>query len=59
MTSHFNDPAYWRERAAELRAIAEHLEDSTSRAQIMGCARDYDILAERAEQRVKLGGKAD
>ena len=33
MTSHLDDPAYshWRERAAELRAIAEHLEDSTSR----------------------------
>jgi hypothetical protein len=59
MSSHFNDPAFWRERAEELRAIAEHLADSTSREQILACAQDYDILAERAEVRLKSSGTSN
>lgn len=59
MTSHFNDPAYWRERADELRAVADNLADPTAKAQIMACAKDYDLLAERAEARSKSGGISD
>lgn len=46
-------PNYWRDRAEELRAIAEHLKDPYAKAMIMGCARDYDLLAERAEERLR------
>lgn len=49
MTSHFNDPPYWRDRAEELRVLAERL----TRAMILGCARDYDRLAERAQERLR------
>jgi hypothetical protein len=56
MTSRFNDPAYWRDRAEELRLIAERLEDSNSKAQLLACARDYDILADRAEEHRKSSG---
>jgi hypothetical protein len=45
--THLNDPAYWRERAEELRVIAEHLNSSEAKAMILGCARNYAILAER------------
>ena len=55
MASHFNDPPYWRERAAELRALAENLTDPDAMEMILKCARDYDHLAERAEQRLKSG----
>jgi hypothetical protein len=53
MVSHFNDPAYWRDRAEELRAIADNLKDATAKAMILGCAQDYDVLAERAEERLQ------
>jgi len=54
MASHLNDPTYWRERAEELRVIVERLTDTDSRAKILACARDYDVLAQRAEGRLKL-----
>jgi hypothetical protein len=55
MTSHLNDPGYWRERAEELRALAEHLKGADAKAMISGCAQDYDLLAERAQERVRTG----
>jgi hypothetical protein len=51
MTSHLNDPKYWRDRGEELRAIAENLKNPEAKATILECARDYDVLAERAEKR--------
>jgi hypothetical protein len=55
MAFHFNDPDYWRDRAEELRAIAENLKDAEAKRMILGCARDYDVLAQRAEERSKSG----
>ena len=55
MGSHLNDPGYWRDRAEELRAIAETLKDLGARDMLLGCARDYDLLATRAEQRLRSG----
>jgi hypothetical protein len=47
---------YWRSRAEEARVLAESLEDTQSK-QIMQCiVRDYERMAELAEQRVKSGG---
>jgi hypothetical protein len=59
MASHLYDPAYWRDRAEELRAIAETLKDPGAKAVILGCVRDYEILAERAEERLKSPKTAD
>ena len=53
MGSHLNDPGYWRDRAEELRAIAETLKEPNARDMLLGCARDYDLLAKRAEQRLR------
>jgi hypothetical protein len=53
MDSHFNDPSYWRDRAEEMRTLADSLTDITAKAMMRGCADDYDILAERAEERLK------
>jgi hypothetical protein len=56
MASHLNDPAYWRDRAEELRIIAEHLKEVTPKAMILRCAQDFDLLAQRAEERLKSPG---
>jgi hypothetical protein len=56
MVSHLNDPDYWRDRAEELRAIAEHLKSADAKATILACARDYDLLAQRAEERLRSSG---
>jgi hypothetical protein len=55
MTSHFADPTYWRDRAEELRVVAEHLKAPDAKAMILRCAVDYDVLAERAEERLRTG----
>jgi hypothetical protein len=56
MASHLNNPGYWRDRAEEIRAIAEHLKNASAKATILACASDYELLALRAEQRLKLTG---
>jgi len=53
MVSHLNDPNYWRDRAEELRALAERLKEPIAKAMILACASDYDLLAERAEERLR------
>jgi hypothetical protein len=51
--SFINDPAHWRQRAAEARAIAESLNDPQSKEAMQRIAKDYDHLAERAERRAR------
>jgi len=48
-----NDAKHWRERAEEVRAVAETMNDGEARRLMQGIAESYDHLAERAEQRVK------
>jgi hypothetical protein len=43
------DAAHWRERAREMRALAEHVSDEEARRRMVRIAADYDGLAERAE----------
>jgi hypothetical protein len=51
MSSHlFDDPKHWRGRAEEARVLAEQMSDSASREMMLGIAKDYERLAERAEQ---------
>ena len=42
------DPKYWRDRAAEVRAIAVRVDDPESRNMLAEIAHRYDRLAERA-----------
>jgi hypothetical protein len=50
-----NDPAHWRDRAAEMRALAGEMKDGQSRSIMLNLASDYDKLADRAEERAKMG----
>jgi hypothetical protein len=52
--SHLNDPSHWRARAIEARTIAEHLSDPISKETMLRVAAEYEELARRAEERVKL-----
>lgn len=58
MAPHYNNPTYWRDRAEELRVLAEGLKAPDAKAMILRCAADYDVLALRAEKRLKSGGEA-
>jgi hypothetical protein len=53
--SHFNDPAHWRERAADMRKLAEGVNDSGAKETMLRIAADYNRLAERAD--LRMGGK--
>jgi hypothetical protein len=56
--SFINDPAHWRRRAEETRTIAEQMGDLQSKDAMLRIAKDYERLAERAEQRGKGSGQA-
>jgi hypothetical protein len=54
MTSHvFDDPKHWRQRAEQARALAEQMSDPTSREMMLGIVKDYERLAEWADQRAQ------
>jgi hypothetical protein len=46
-----DDPKHWRNRAHEARIRASELNDPEAKRQMLGSARGYDRLAERAEGR--------
>ena len=56
-TSFINDPKHWRERAEEMRALAQSVKDEASQQAMLRIADDYDRLAVRAEHRAS-GGEA-
>jgi len=51
--SFINDPKHWRDRAEEMRTLAEAMKDHVSREMILRIAQDYEKLAQRAEERSK------
>jgi hypothetical protein len=54
MQSRFiNDPKHWRERAQEARVLADRIDDKGAQQLMLGIARDYERLAQRAEQRAQ------
>jgi hypothetical protein len=60
MPSHiFDDPKHWRQRAQEARALAEQMPDAESKEAMLRIARDYERLAQQAEQRSGLAAKRE
>lgn len=58
MTSPIDDPDYWRDRAAEARAIADIMRNPDSKRTMLEIAKGYDQLALFAQQRA-AGGEQD
>jgi hypothetical protein len=50
--ANINDFKHWRERAEELRVVAESVNDSDARASLLRIADEYDKLALRAQERL-------
>jgi hypothetical protein len=48
---YINDPKPWRDRAAEMRALAEMMAEVETRAIMLRLADDYDKLADKAQAR--------
>jgi hypothetical protein len=54
MPSHvFDDPKHWRRRAEQARTLAEQMSDAASKKMMLDIAKDYERLAEKAEQSAK------
>ena len=51
--SFINDPEHWRQRAEEMRTLADGISDEEARATMLKIAEDYERLAKRAEQRAR------
>ena len=47
----YDNPAHWRERAHQMRVIAQGIEDARSKAIMLKIAEDYEKLAECADLR--------
>jgi len=48
--SFISDPAHWRQRGKEMRALAEDVLDFTARQTMLRIASDYERLAARADE---------
>jgi hypothetical protein len=46
-----DDPQHWRRRAAEARAMADHIVDPEAKRAMLDIATSYERIAARAEQR--------
>jgi hypothetical protein len=51
--ANINDFKHWRDRAEEVRLVAESVNDAESRTALLRIAEDYEKLAARAEERSK------
>ena len=52
-TRNTNDPQHWRDRAAQMRALALKMGETEAAIFMRDLAPDYEKLAERAEIRTK------
>jgi hypothetical protein len=47
-----HDPSHWRQRAAEMRATAQVIDDVEAKKTLLKIADDYDRLADQAIARL-------
>ena len=50
-----NDSKHWRDRAVEMRVLAEDMKDAGAARLMHDLANDYDMLADRAAERARSG----
>src|SRR5262245_32840267 len=50
--SHLDDPEYWRDRAEQVRALADQVSNQKARDAILRIAAEYELLADRAQERL-------
>ena len=50
-----DDPQHWRDRAEEVRSLADQMSDPQTRRMLEGVADDYETLAKGAEERRAVG----
>jgi hypothetical protein len=48
-----DDPKHWRDRADEIRALADDIVDPAAKDILLRIGEDYEKLAQRAEERAK------
>lgn len=53
MNRAFDTPEHWRERARQMRALAEDIRDLIAKADMLEVADQYERLAVRAELRLR------
>jgi len=54
---HFDDPEHWRDRAEQVRALADLVTNEYAKTEILRIAAEYAYLAERADQRMRARKK--
>jgi hypothetical protein len=53
--SHLDDPAYWRDRAEQVRALADGIINQRARDSILAIAAEYELIANGAQERARRG----
>ena len=48
-----NDANHWRDRASQMRVLSDEIKDLKAQRMMLKLANDYDVLADRAEDRAK------
>jgi hypothetical protein len=51
--SYLDDPEHWRDRAAQVRALADQVGNHEAKEAILRIAAEYEFLATRAHERAK------
>ena len=51
VSSMVDDPEHWRQRAEEVRTVAEDMHDPVTKRSMLDTAEGYERLARRAEER--------
>jgi len=53
--SHLDDPEYWRDRAAQVRALADQVSSHKAKEAILQIAAEYELIADKAHDRATRG----